>query len=127
MASRFLLECGNLGWGQAGEGSEQWKYPCLPHSSTSASALPMLQALAEFPHVIPPIWPLQGSPGTQLRSIGIRPTRPILQHTQDPQPASTADPFRGLSTPWTGLCPALVLFPELYDPTGAPSPYLLLV
>lgn len=55
---------------------------------TLAPALPMFQALAETPHVIPPVGPLQGSPGTQVRSTGVRHG---LLHTRDAQPASGPD------------------------------------
>lgn len=60
--------------------------PCCP---VSAPALPMLQAPAEISHVIPPIWPLQGSPGTQSRStvirpMGVRSTRHPSAYTSPP-------------------------------------------
>lgn len=42
----------------------------------------MLQALAEIPYVVPPIWPLQGSPGTQVRSTSGHWTHPRQLHPQ---------------------------------------------
>lgn len=126
------MRFGNVGWGQAGDSGEGWKPlpACPPHSPVSAPALPVLQALAEIPHMIPPVWPLQGSPVTQsrstgIRSMGIRPTRPST-HTRppanlcrrlSPRPRSPLD--------WT-LCPNSVFFSELYGPTWALSPSLLL-
>lgn len=58
---------------------EAWEFGAatgVPHMSTPAQpAIPMLQALVEIPHVVPPIWPLQGSPGTQ-EVCSIRPPGP---------------------------------------------------
>ena len=64
-----------------------WEPP--PRSPVSAPALPMLQALAEISHMILPIWPLQGSPGTQSRStvirpMGVRSTRHPSAYTSPP-------------------------------------------
>ena len=62
---------------------------CPPGSPVSAPALPVLQALAEIPHVIPPIWPLQGSPGTQSRSTV---TGPWVSGPPDHPSAYTSPP-----------------------------------
>lgn len=120
------LSFGNLGWSQAGDSGGVKAIPLPTYPPTSAPASPMLQALAEIPYMVPSVWPLQGPPGTQSKSTGIRPTRPILRHTQDPQPASTADSLRPrFPLDWT-LCLHSALFSELCDPIGALSPSLLL-
>lgn len=58
---------GNLGWGQAVMWAGARALLLPTHAPASAPALPMLQALAEAAHVVLPIWPRQGSPGTQAR------------------------------------------------------------
>lgn len=95
------LRFGNSGRGRAGDhsGSRGGKHspPTTSLPQQPQPALPMLQALAEIPHVIPPIRPFQGSPGTQWRFTSLRPTHPsatsatyFLRHP----------PFL---FPWTGL------------------------
>lgn len=84
-----------------GPGWGRWRGRKLP--VCPPPALPMLQALAKAPHVIPAIWPPQGAPARQLRSMRISPARPTLQQTQAPRLTSIAGSLRGLRSPRSGL------------------------